>query len=68
VFAGYMGCNTQAALAMFAISVGFTGVTVSGSKSSILDFAPKYSGKLLLFFNECLLWFSYILLMHNKIF
>jgi hypothetical protein len=29
---------------MFTISIGFNGMTVPGSKSSMLDFAPKYSG------------------------
>lgn len=45
VLAGYMGCNADAAIIMFAISIGFNGMTVPGSKSSMLDFSPKYSGK-----------------------
>ena len=45
VLAGYMGCNADAAIIMFTISIGFLGMTVPGSKSSMLDFAPKYSGK-----------------------
>ena len=45
VLAGYMGCNADAAIIMFAISIGFNGMTVPGSKSSMLDFAPQYSGK-----------------------
>ena len=44
VIAGYMGCNAEAAVIMFTISIGFNGMTVPGSKSSMLDFAPKYSG------------------------
>ena len=45
VIAGYMGCNAEAAVIMFTISIGFNGMTVPGSKSNMLDFAPKYSGK-----------------------
>ena len=44
VLAGYMGCNADAAIIMFVISIGFIGMTTPGSKSSMLDFAPKYSG------------------------
>ncbi len=44
VIAGYMGCNAEAAVIMFTISIGFNGMTVPGSKSNMLDFAPKYAG------------------------
>jgi hypothetical protein len=40
-----MGCNADAAIIMFTISIGVIGMTVPGSKSSMLDFAPKYSGR-----------------------
>ena len=46
VIAGYMGCNAAAAISMFALSISFNGLTWPGSKSNMLDFAPKYSGKL----------------------
>jgi len=44
VIAGYVGCNSTVAVIMFTISIGFLGLTVPGSKSNMLDFAPKYSG------------------------
>ncbi len=44
VVAGYMGCNALGAVAMFTISMALSGMTVAGSKSSMLDFSPKHSG------------------------
>jgi len=44
VVAGYMGCDAIGAVIMFTISMGLSGMTVPGSKSSMLDFSPKHSG------------------------
>ncbi len=41
VLAGYMGCNSAAAIAFFVISAGFNTFTVPGCKTSMLDFAPR---------------------------
>ena len=44
LLAGYSGCNRAAAIAFFTISAGFNSLTVPGSKTSMLDFAPEHSG------------------------
>ena len=44
VLAGYAGCDTTLAITFFVISAGFIAFSVPGSKTSVLDFAPSYSG------------------------
>lgn len=44
VLAGYSGCDAALAVAFFMLSVGFNTFTVSGCKTSMMDFAPAYSG------------------------
>jgi hypothetical protein len=43
-FAGQVGCEAYAAVALFLLSAGLNTFTVPGCKTSMLDMAPAYSG------------------------
>lgn len=45
VVAGYLGCNTVAAVATVAMAVGFAGIAMSGWGVNHLDLAPPFAGE-----------------------
>ncbi|KRY73799.1 Sialin, partial [Trichinella pseudospiralis] len=44
IFVGYVGCNSAAAVALLAMSVGFSGLCGGGFFVNYLDLCPQYTG------------------------
>ncbi|CAH2106482.1 unnamed protein product [Euphydryas editha] len=51
ILASYSGCNRNAAMVCFIISMGLMGAYYSGMKVNVLEVAPNYAGTLTSFIN-----------------